>query len=41
MLKLEDKDLDEFNADLQELIFDYFNLISKEYYLTIDKFTGD
>ena len=41
MLKKEEQDLEGFTLKLQETIFDYFNLITKEYYMTIDKLNGD
>jgi len=37
ILKGEQNDIDGFVEKLQELIFDYFNMIKKEYYLTLDK----
>jgi hypothetical protein len=37
-VKGEEADLEKFNGELQEVVFDFFNLITKEYYLTIDKF---
>ena len=37
ILKGNQNDIDGFLEKLQELIFDYFNMIKKEYYLTLDK----
>lgn len=39
VLKDEDKEVTEFTFQLQELVFDYFNLIVKEYYMAIDKWS--
>lgn len=41
ILKNEQNDIDGFVEKLQELIFDYFNMIKKEYYLTLDKQSSD
>ena len=37
LLKGEEKDNNEFTLEIQECVFDYFNLIVKEYYLNIDR----
>lgn len=37
ILKGETKGVEEFKMIVQEIVFDYFNLILKEYYLNIDK----
>lgn len=37
----EQADIDEFQLTLQEIVFDYFNLITKEYYLGVDKWSSD
>lgn len=37
VLKGEQKDADDFTLTIQECVFDYFNLIVKEYYLAVDK----
>lgn len=39
VLKGEQEDVDKFTLLLQEVVFDYFNLIVKEYYMSIDKWS--
>ncbi len=41
ILRGEQEDIDRFTLDLQDLIFDYFNLIVKEYYMTLEKWSQD
>ena len=41
LLKGEEKDNNEFTLEIQECVFDYFNLIVKEYYLNIDRMQGN
>lgn len=36
-LKSEERNANEFTQIMQDIVFDYFNLIVKEYYLNIDK----
>ena len=33
--------MESFAKKLQEIVFDYFNLITKEYYLSIDHYSQD
>ena len=37
ILKGEKKDIMDFDQKLQEITFDYFNLIVREYYMAVDK----
>ena len=41
MLKTETKDMEEYTIQLQDHVFDYFNLIVKEYYMSLDKRGAD
>ena len=41
VLKGENQDFDKFALSVQDLVFDYFNIIVKEYYLTLDKWCQD
>ena len=41
VLKGEQEDVDKFTLTLQEVVFDYFNLIVKEYYMGLDKWSQD
>ena len=41
ILKGEKKDMEEFTVALQDNVFDYFNLIVKEYYMSLDKWGAD
>ena len=41
ILKGEKKDMEEFTVQLQDNVFDYFNLIIKEYYMSLDKWGAD
>ena len=41
MLKTETKDMEEYTIQLQDHVFDYFNLIVKEYYMSLDKWGAD
>lgn len=40
-IKEENIDADAYTQKLQELIFDYFNMIKKEYYMALDKYATD
>lgn len=40
-MKGEDKEVTELTLQLQEIVFDYFNLIVKEYYMAQDKWSND
>lgn len=33
--------MEQFTIHLQDIIFDYFNLIVKEYYMALDKWSAD
>ena len=33
--------MEQFTVKLQDIIFDYFNLIVKEYYMALDKWSAD
>ena len=33
--------MEEFTVELQDNVFDYFNLIVKEYYMSLDKYGSD
>ena len=37
ILKGEKKDIADYDVKLQEITFDYFNLIVREYYMAVDK----
>ena len=37
ILKGEKKDIADFDVKLQEITFDYFNIIVREYYMSVDK----
>ena len=39
ILKGESAEMESFAKKLQEFVFDYFNLIVKEYYLSIDHYS--
>jgi len=41
LLKTETKDMEEYTIQLQDHVFDYFNLIVKEYYMSLDKWGAD
>lgn len=41
LLKSEKDDMEQFTIQLQDIIFDYFNLIVKEYYMALDKWSAD
>lgn len=41
VLKGETEDLDKFVERLQEHLFDFFNMIRKEYYMSLDKWATD
>ena len=41
VLKGESAEMEKFTMKLQDYVFDYFNLIVKEYYLSLDKWGQD
>ena len=41
VLKNESVEMESFAKKLQEIVFDYFNLITKEYYLSIDHYSQE
>jgi len=41
ILKSETKDMEVYTIGLQDHVFDYFNLIVKEYYMSLDKWGAD
>ena len=41
ILKGEKADNEKYIEKLQEMMFDYFNMIQKEYYMSLDKWAGD
>ena len=41
LLKSETKDMEMYTIQLQDHVFDYFNLIVKEYYMSLDKWGAD
>lgn len=41
ILKGEKQDMEKFTIQLQDIVFDYFNLIVKEYYMSLDKWGAD
>jgi len=41
VLKGEERDLEEFTILMQDTVFDYFNIIVKEYYMAVDKWGQD
>lgn len=41
ILKDESTEMEAFVYKLQEYVFDYFNLITKEYYLSLDFYAAD
>jgi hypothetical protein len=41
VLKNESAEMESFTKKLQEIVFDYFNLITKEYYLSIDHYSQE
>jgi hypothetical protein len=41
ILKSETKDMETYTINLQDHVFDYFNLIVKEYYMSLDKWGAD
>ena len=41
VLRGEANDINAFTQDIQDTVFDYFNMIVKEYLMTIDKWGSD
>ncbi len=41
ILKNEEIDIEEFTKELKEYVFDYFNIIEKEYMIAVDKWSLD
>jgi len=41
MLKGEASDLEAFTQNVSDVVFDYFNMIDKEYLMTVNKWSSD
>ena len=41
MLKGEKADIEKYSEKLEEMMFDYFFMIKKEYYMSLDKWASD
>ena len=41
ILKGEKADIEAYSEKLEELMFDYFNMIKKEYYMALEKWASD